>query len=83
MYLTRDMTTNPSIYERVQIAKGYGADVLVSLHNNSSTSSSAHGAEVWYPHENYNQAVGQQGEKLAQNIQISWLHLDWLTEGSM
>lgn len=69
VYLTRSKTGNPSIYERVQIAKNYGADVLVSLHNNSAVSSQAHGAEVWYPHSNYNPTVGEQGKNLAQKIQ--------------
>jgi len=55
-------------YNRVAYAKSVGADVFVSIHLNSSTSSSAAGAEVWYPNSNYNASVGQEGKELAQKI---------------
>ncbi|MEG1945690.1 MAG: N-acetylmuramoyl-L-alanine amidase [Lachnospiraceae bacterium] len=53
---------------RVAYAKSVGANVYVSLHLNASTSSDPHGAEVYYPNNNYNSTVGQQGKELAQII---------------
>lgn len=55
--------------ERVKYAASVGADIYVSIHNNSSTSSSAHGAMVFYPNSNYNPSVGYTGKQLAQVIQ--------------
>lgn len=46
VYMTRTGDTNPSLAERAQIAKNYNADILVSIHQNSG-SSSAYGAEVY------------------------------------
>ena len=55
--------------ERVKYAASVGADIYVSIHNNSSTSSSAHGAMVFYPNSNYNPSVGYTGKQLAQVIE--------------
>ena len=46
VYLTR-YADNPSIYDRGEFAKNYNADLVVSIHINSSGSQSARGAEVW------------------------------------
>ena len=45
VYLTR-YNDCPSIYDRVEIAKSYNADLIVSLHINSG-SSSDRGAAIW------------------------------------
>ena len=52
---------------RVAYAKSVGADVYVSIHLNSG-SSSAHGAEVYYPNGSYNSAIGAEGAGLAQSV---------------
>lgn len=54
---------------RVAAAKKVGANVYVSIHLNSSPSSSASGAEVYYPNSNYNSDIGSKGNTLASEIQ--------------
>lgn len=68
VYMTRTGDTNPSLAERAQIAKNYNADILVSIHQNSG-SSSAYGAEVYYPNQNYKPAAGTTGKGVASAIQ--------------
>lgn len=55
--------------QRVAYAKSVGADIYVSIHNNSASSASAHGAEVYYPNSNYNPWVGTTGQGLAQVVE--------------
>ena len=54
---------------RVKFAANVGADIYVSIHNNSSSSSQAHGAMVFYPNSNYNNAVSQEGKGVAEAIE--------------
>ena len=55
--------------QRVQFAKSVGATAYVSLHLNSSDiSNTARGVEIYYPNQNYNAQVSQNGEKLADSI---------------
>ena len=64
-----DNSSKPGLTERVQIAKNYGADLFVSIHCNSSTSNSNHGAEVWYPNSaNYNYYIHENGAKVSRCI---------------
>ena len=51
VYLTR-YADCPSIYDRGEFAKRYNADLVVSIHINSSGSQSARGAEVWVTQDN-------------------------------
>lgn len=53
---------------RVTNAKNLGADVFISFHLNSSTSSTPNGAEVYYPNSNYNPEAGSEGYGLATEI---------------
>ena len=46
VYLTR-YNDNLSIYDRVEIAKSYQADLLVSMHINSGAGGSARGVAIW------------------------------------
>lgn len=55
--------------KRVEYAKSVGANIYVSLHNNSATNTSAKGAMVFYPNTNYNFEVSQTGKELAQIIE--------------
>ena len=76
VYMTRDDDTYPPFYNnsenknegRLDLAKRVGADVFVSIHNNSSESGAANGATVFYPNSNYNASIGSTGEGLAQSI---------------
>ncbi|MCD7981948.1 MAG: N-acetylmuramoyl-L-alanine amidase [Clostridiales bacterium] len=73
VYMTRDTedcpysgtTSTVCNKNRVIYAAGVGADVYVSIHLNSATSTSANGAEVYYPNSNYNSSVGSEGAALA------------------
>ena len=77
VYMTRTTDTglSPSnnlsddLKRRVEYAKGKKADVLVSMHLNSTGLGTAHGAEVYYPNANYNPGVGSEGKNLASKIQ--------------
>ena len=51
VYLTR-YNNCPTIYNRVEIAKRYNADLLVSMHINSGGGGSAKGAAVWITQDN-------------------------------
>lgn len=58
VYLTRNDnsdrslgTGGDSLRKRAQIAADYGANLLVSVHCNSSTNKNVHGAEVYYPND--------------------------------
>ena len=56
------------IQKRVDAAKKAGADIYVSFHLNSFESSSAKGAEVIVPNENWKPGIGKEGEGLAEEI---------------
>ena len=68
VYMTRDDDTFVKLEDRTAYAKSVGADVFVSIHNNSSESGSANGATVFYPNSNYNASIGSTGKGLAQSI---------------
>ena len=63
-----DDDTFVKLGDRTAYAKSVGADVFVSIHNNSSESGAANGATVFYPNSNYNASIGSTGEGLAQSI---------------
>lgn len=74
VYMTR--TTNACAnggkadcnYKRVEFAVSKKADVFVSLHLNSSPSTSPRGAGVYYPNSNYRPQIGAEGKGLAIDI---------------
>lgn len=51
VYLTREDDEFVSLGDRVDFAIDHEADLVVSIHNNSSTSSSPHGSEVIVPND--------------------------------
>lgn len=69
VYMTRSTDSYMEISNRVAIAANYKADVLVSIHLNSSTNAAAKGAEVYYPNSSYNITVSNIGKELAAKIQ--------------
>lgn len=57
VYLTRSYDKTLSLEQRAEIAQKLGADLLVSIHANSSESSSSNGFETYYLDNNDNEAV--------------------------
>lgn len=77
VYMTRTGASCPhpgssssgdDIGRRVNAAADAGAQIYVSLHLNSSVSSSANGAEVIIPNKNWKPNVASKGEALAREI---------------
>ena len=70
VYLTRtDNNTKPSLTERAIIASNYGADLFISIHNNSQAGDTATGSEVWVPNSSsYNYYAYQTGQTLGNDI---------------
>ncbi|HWL26161.1 MAG TPA: N-acetylmuramoyl-L-alanine amidase [Ureibacillus sp.] len=48
VYMTRIGDSYPTLEDRVAFADKHYAEMFISIHNNSSTSSSAHGTETYY-----------------------------------
>lgn len=69
VYMTREDDRFVELIDRAKYAEQMDADILVSIHMNSSTSSAATGAEVWYPNSSYNSSVYNEGKAVAQQIQ--------------
>ena len=66
VYYTRETDVDMSLSDRAAFAKKMGADLFVSLHMNASTSSSAHGTEVYYSASNNSpNKAGLTSEKMA------------------
>ena len=82
VYMTRTGDTNPSLEERAQIAANYGANILVSIHQNSDGKGSAYGAEVYYPNRNYKPAIGDSGKAVADSIQKELVSLGLSDRGT-
>ena len=72
VYLTRENNTDKlqDRKERIEFAKKVNADIVVSLHLNSTgeTSTTANGAEIYYPNANFNTSVHENGKTLATKI---------------
>ena len=66
--LTREQNTNPEIYQRGDMAKQYGADLVVSFHINSSTSSLPRGSEVYVTRNNRVDRFYKNSNTLAVNV---------------
>ena len=54
--------------KRVEIAKSKNADIFISFHLNANDSSSAHGAEVYYPNRSWKPELSDEGYNVADNI---------------
>ncbi len=83
VYLTRSTDVYLSLKERVDYAASVGADVFVSIHNNSSNSSSANGAYVYYPNSHYDADIGSEGQKLATQIANELASLGLVNHGAV
>jgi len=69
VYMTRTKDTAMTLAQRAQVAINKRADLFVSLHNNSNTSPTPCGANVYYPNSNYNANCGTAGRTLAAMIE--------------
>ena len=81
VYMTRTGDTNPSLEARARFAASKNADILVSIHQNSGSSSSR-GAEVYYPNKNYKPAIGNSGKAVANSIQKELVSLGLKDRGT-
>lgn len=68
VYMTRSTDTYVGLEDRVNYAKSKGANVFISIHNNSMSDSGTHGAEVYYPNSNYVPSFNSTGSGLASSI---------------
>lgn len=90
IFMTRTTNTCPynctssgdCIQKRVNAAKAAGADIYVSFHLNSADASSANGAEIIIPNNNWKPALGAEGQELAEEILYELVKLG-LTERSI
>ena len=73
VYLTR-YNNCPSIYQRVEIAKNYNADLLVSMHINAGVGTSR-GAEIWVTQDNTKLEYKEKAAEVGRNIlnQLSYV----------
>lgn len=78
VYMTRDSDTYVSVDGRPAAAKEKGANMLVSFHMNSATSSSAKGTEIYY---SLNPGYSTETSKLATSIQTQLVGLGLSNRG--
>ena len=82
VYMTRNDDHYVALEDRVNYAKSVGASVFVSIHNNSTTSSSVHGATVYYPNSSLNANIGAQGGALANEVLKQLVALGLANDGT-
>ena len=80
VYMTRTGDSDLSIEQITQIAANYGADILISIHQNAG-SSTAQGAEVFYPNNNYKPEIGNTGKNVAISVQEELVKLGLKNRG--
>ena len=85
--MTRTTDTRPSenvaqdLIERVKTAKKAGASYIISIHLNSAASTSAHGAEVYFPNTSGNASLSSNGQAMAKAIQSQLVALGLYDRG--
>lgn len=85
--MTRTTDTRPSentaqdLIDRVMIAKKAGASYIISIHLNSAASTSAHGAEVYFPNTSGNASLSSNGQAMAKAIQSQLVALGLYDRG--
>lgn len=82
VYMTRNDDHYVALEDRVNYAKSVGASVFVSIHNNSTTRSSVHGATVYYPNSSLNANIGAQGGALANEVLKQLVALGLANDGT-
>ena len=85
--MTRTTDTRPSenvaqdLIERVKTAKKAVASYIISIHLNSAASTSAHGAEVYFPNTSGNASLSSNGQAMAKAIQSQLVALGLYDRG--
>lgn len=85
--MTRTTDTRPSentaqdLIDRVMTAKKAGASYIISIHLNSVASTSAHGAEVYFPNTSGNASLSSNGQAMAKAIQSQLVALGLYDRG--
>lgn len=85
--MTRTTDTRPSentaqdLIDRVMTAKKAGASYIISIHLNSAASTSAHGAEVYFPNTSGNASLSSNGQAMAKAIQSQLVALGLYDRG--
>lgn len=85
--MTRTTGTRPSentaqdLIDRVMMAKKAGASYIISIHLNSAASTSAHGAEVYFPNTSGNASLSSNGQAMAKAIQSQLVALGLYDRG--
>lgn len=85
--MTRTTDTRPSenaaqdLIDRVMMAKNAGASYIISIHLNSAASTSAHGAEVYFPNTSGNASLSSNGQAMAKAIQSQLVALGLYDRG--
>lgn len=85
--MTRTTDTRPSentaqdLIDRVMMAKKAGASYIISIHLNSAASTSAHGAEVYFPNTSGNASLSTNGQAMAKAIQSQLVALGLYDRG--
>lgn len=85
--MTRTTDTRPSentaqdLIDRVMMAKKAGASYIISIHLNSAASTSAHGAEVYFPNTSGNASLSSNGQAMAKAIQSQLIALGLYDRG--
>lgn len=85
--MTRTTDTRPSentaqdLINRVMTAKKAGASYIISIHLNSAASTSAHGAEVYFPNTSGNASLSSNGQAMAKAIQSQLVALGLYDRG--
>lgn len=90
VYMCRDSAACPypgttstnDIVKRVEASVAEGADIYVSIHLNSSVSSAAKGAEVWYPDSSQTPNTTAEGKALSEKIQAELVSLGLYNRGA-
>ncbi len=68
VYMTRASDVYVGLEQRVEMATTAGADLFISLHNNSASSASTVGTEIYYPNANFNKKLNTIGIGLSSSI---------------
>ena len=85
--MTRTTDTRPSenaaqdLIDRVMMANKAGASYIISIHLNSAASTSAHGAEVYFPNTSGNASLSSNGQAMAKAIQSQLVALGLYDRG--
>ena len=81
VFMTRSEDYYVGLTARTDYAASVGADAFVSVHLNSATSSSAHGAEVYYPNSSYDYDAYTTGKAMAGKVLAALVNMGLTSRG--